>query len=476
MSRTLDRREFLALSALAASPRTRGAVAQPTRPVVVVGAGLAGLQAATLLRKAGLPVIVLEARASVGGRVRTVRAPFSRGLFAEAGAIRIAGAHRTVIGLVREHGLTLVPFGSSAGSTVVSAGGVVGTVPDGLPEIGRALGLRADEIGLSQGALLQRYTTDVPAELDAADADPDTIRRWEALDRLAWPEWLASRGASPGAVTLMTLGGDSRDLSALYVLRQFASIGRTTEFFKIQGGMDRLPAKMAEALPGLIRFEASVISAERRPDEVRVDYVERGRRRSIAARRVIFTTPFSTLRHVEIRPSLPAAKAAAIQGLRYFPAARVMVEARERFWESKGLNGFARTDQPLEVWDSTHDLPGTAGVLSATAGGQLGESLSSLPRARAVAAGRALVAATFPDLATYGTHGSVYRWAVDPWARGAFAVWRPGGMAAVMPDVAAPDDRLHFAGEHTASIGLMGWMEGALQSGARAAREILSTT
>ena len=79
----------------------------------------------------------------------------------------------------------------------------------------------------------------------------------------------------------------------------------------------------------------------------------------------------------------------------------------------------------------------------------------------------------FPDLTTNFVKGSVYRWALDPWARGAFAVFRPGQMSSLMPEIPRPEGRLHFAGEHTSAW--MGWMEGALESGGRAAHEVLGT-
>jgi monoamine oxidase len=48
-----------------------------------------------------------------GGRVRTIHTSFSDGLYGEAGAVRISSAHQTVLQLVRELGLPLVPFASS---------------------------------------------------------------------------------------------------------------------------------------------------------------------------------------------------------------------------------------------------------------------------------------------------------------------------------------------------------------------------
>src|SRR6476659_9706456 len=126
MGRDITRRRFLRLSALAA-PAAPSLLQRPASPeaanpgnlVVVVGAGLAGLRAADLLRRAGRPVIVLEARERAGGRVLTVRSPFDDGLHAEAGPIRISGAHRSVLQLIRSLRLTLVPFESSIGSSIV---------------------------------------------------------------------------------------------------------------------------------------------------------------------------------------------------------------------------------------------------------------------------------------------------------------------------------------------------------------------
>src|SRR4029453_5554970 len=134
-------------------------------PVVVVGAGLAGLRAAELLHKAGTPVVVLEARSRPGGRVHTIRAPFAEHLYAEAGAIRIPPQHETVMQLAKEHGLNLVPFESLGGSALMTIRGVTAQLPDDLKKATAALSLKPEEAGLGQGALLQRYVSDLPPDL-----------------------------------------------------------------------------------------------------------------------------------------------------------------------------------------------------------------------------------------------------------------------------------------------------------------------
>jgi monoamine oxidase len=470
------------MSALAASPLVgRSLFADPRQgrsgldspdPVVVVGAGLAGLHAALLLRDAGRKVVVLEARSYPGGRVRTVRVPFDEGLYGEAGPVRIPPMHQTVLRLVKEHGLNLVPFESMSGSTLVTVGGVTARVPEGLKDATSALELKPDEAGLGQGALLQRYVGDLPSDMAEVSPAPESYTKWRSYDGVTWHEWLRSRGASAAAIRLMTLGGDSRQLSALYVLRQFALLRTANQFYKIHGGMDQLPLAMAAALDGTVRYDAAVVRIDRSGGSVRLGYIEKARAKTIRASRVIFAIPFSTLRQIEIRPPFSSEKTRAIEQLPYFPATRFLLQSRSSFWQTEGLSGSARTDNPsAEIWDCTYDLAGTRGILGATVGGETGTRLGSMSREQAVKFGIDLVAKTFPAMRKNFEKGIVHRWALDPWSRGAFAVFHPGQMTSLMPDISRPEGPVHFAGEHTSPW--MGWMEGALESGERAAREIL---
>ncbi len=416
--------------------------------------------------------MVLEARSSPGGRVRTIRSVFNDGLHAEAGAIRISGAHQRVLQLAREHGLVLMPFASADGSPLVSAHGLTVRSPDELGALGARLGVRTDEAGLSQGALLGRYTADIPDDLAETTPAVDSYVRWQPYDRLTWPEWLRARGASPGAITLMTLGGDSSQLSALYLLRQFALLRTSDQFYKIQGGMELLPSAMARSLGSSVRYNAVVTRLDLTSHGVRVSYQEQGTAKTLAAARVILAIPFSTLRRIDVRPSLSRGKAAAIATLPYFPAVRFLLQSKSRFWEQSGLNGSARTDQPAEIWDCTYDLPANRGVLGATAGGAIGDRVGAMSQLDAIQFGVDLVGRTFPNMRAHFEKGTAIRWAQEPWSRGAFAVFHRGQMTSLMPAIARSEDRFHFAGEHTSPW--MGWMEGALESGERAAREVLA--
>jgi monoamine oxidase len=470
----VNRRRFLQQSARAvqfAAFALRGsAQAIIGNPTVIVGAGLAGMRAADLLRKAGLPVVVLEAQGRPGGRVLTVRAPFDEGMYAEAGAIRIAGAHRAVLRAVRRYRLALTPFEPSGSAVTAIDKRAATTLND---QRAWTLDLKPNERGLTPSALFEHYVGQLPAELSDPAAPASALTRWQAFDRMTWPDWLASRGASRDAVKVMTAGADSTQVSALYVLRQYALLRTSTQRYKILGGMDRLPTAMATSLGDIIRFNAPVVRVEKRPSGFRVDYREGPMVRSTIAARVVFTVPAGPMRQIDVRPGLSAGKRQAFDRLAYYPGVRFMLQTKRRFWQAAGLSGSARTDRATETWDAAFDLPATRGILGATTGGnEVERRLEGMTTEASMAFGVDLVADAFPAIRSEFEKGAVYRWSTDPWARGAFALYRPGQMTELLPQLTASEDGMHFAGEHTSPW--TGWMEGALESGERAAREVLA--
>jgi monoamine oxidase len=301
--------------------------------------------------------------------------------------------------------------------------------------------------------------------------DADLLDRWAVDDAKTWPEWLHARGASDGAIALMTLGGDSRKLSALYVLRQMAHMPASGEFYKISGGMDRLAHALALRAGDRVRYGARVVRVDVTPEAAHVEYTQRDRTIVLRASRVVFTIPFSTLRRVDIRPPLRPDKAGVIAELPYYPATRLLLQTRSPFWADRDLSGAARTDDPAEFWDAAYETGGPRGLLAATLGAAPALELGDLTESAALARGVALAARSFPSVSRELETGRVVRWALDPWAAGAFAVYHAGQMTSWLPHVSRAEGRLHFAGEHSSAW--MGWMEGALESAERVAREVL---
>ncbi len=472
----IGRRRFLkaalstvaVLSAGRSIAQTRAAPAQNAETILVVGAGLAGLVAAYRLREAGKRVIVIEARAVPGGRVRTVR-DFEGGLYGELGAARIADTHNYALHWVNELGLSLTPFQPTGQATVLSVNGMRARSDDGEAIARLTDKLNPDERGLTPPQLLVKYITGLPEELAQPDFDPHAPR-WADIDRMSWAQWLRSLGASEGALQLMTLGGHSSPLSALYLLRQIMLHRDSGGYLKIEGGFDQIARGLASRVPD-IRYNCALMRLDR-SGPVRATVRSEGREEIITADRVVLTLPFSVLRHIRVDPPFSPEKTQIVGNLGYYQGTRFLLQTRTRFWQPAKLSGGARTDGPADIWDMGYGLPGTAGLLSATTGGPDVEAkLGPLSGEDRSAYGRSLVQAAFPEIQSQVERILVHRWVEEPEARGAFSVFYPGQMSRWTRTILKPEGRVHFAGEHTAAHS--GWIEGALWSGDHVSQEIL---
>jgi monoamine oxidase len=471
----MDRRTFVGLLVAGFLPGT--APARASGKVLVIGAGLAGLAAALELVQAGVDVEVLEARGEPGGRVRTVRSAFDEGLRAEAGAAIVPGGHRLVPRYATRLGLRLVEvaplshqFYVVTGRRIVPGGGRAEPWPGDLSAAERSLGL---------AGMWRRYVGDLLPEIgDPAGAGwpgPALAR----YDSLTMGDLLRARGASPAAVALLSLGyldlgGDGVETcSALATFRDLAQRGSDVRAWVIEGGNDRLPAALAERLGPRVHYETPVIGLE--PGEHAAAVLTRrgGAVRRWSADRVICTLPPTVLGGIEVSPAFSPARRHALATLRLTSVTRVLVQTRTRFWQAQGLPPAAVSDLPIQwVSDATLGQPGRRGILAADLGGAGARRLAALPAGERLREVLGSLDRIYPGVRSEVETATLVDWDADPWARGAYAWFRPGQLTALLPTLVAPEGCVHFAGEHTATAS--GWMEGALQSGLRVAAEVLA--
>lgn len=488
MSRLIKRREFVreglaAATALASTPALllgatdwirRGSELAPQK-IIVIGAGLAGLSAAYELTQGGYDVTILEARSRPGGRVYTLREPFADGLYAEAGAGRIPDNHAFTLQYIRLFGLTLDPFRPNSLAQTYHLGGQGFRVAPGgdLDLAAVPLTLTAAERQHGLAGLWERYVTPVLAEV----GDP-TAPGWPALslrkfDAVTFAGFLRAQGASPAATALLELPfyrPHEDRLSALWWLRDAALAQSEERRYKIRGGNDLLPRAFAAKLAGRIRYGAAVSGIAHDDHGVRVSYTQAGLRRSASADFLVCAIPFSVLRTLEIAPSLSTTKQRAISELAYDSVSRVYLQFRQRYWEQNGLNGFAITDLPDEIWHGTFDQPGPRAILTSFMFGPQAQRVAAMESNQRVAYILDHVESLFPGARAHVELGTSFSWDEEPWSRGAYAIFEPGQTFSLLPHLARPEGRIHFAGEHTSAW--HGWMQGALESGNRVAREI----
>lgn len=492
MSGGASRREFIGQGLLAAvtlsmgrtglamAPDARAGRAPlerhgPPRKVLILGAGLAGLVAAHELVRAGHDVTVLEARTRAGGRVHTLRDCFPDGLYAEAGAARIPDNHEWTLRYVREFGLTLEPFWPTRLARLSCVRGVRLPRPPGsdLDVTRLPVDLSDEERRIGLPGMWRKYVAPLAAQVGDV-TDP----RWptDALkpyDQMNITTMLRSRGASEGAITLMQLGfttPQTDDMSALWMLRESSFWATEKTRYRIRGGLDLLPRAFSDRLKERIRYGAPVVRIEHDTRGVNAITRQANSFQKFSADRLICTIPFSVLRDIDVVPGFSDGKTRAIRELAYDSASRVYLNMRSRFWEREGLNGFAETDFLDAVWHPTFDQPGPRGVLFSYLNGARSRAVMALGEDERVNQVLSYMEQIFPGAREHFEGGFSFDWDSDPWARGAFALYRPGQMTQLYPDVARAEARVHFAGEHASPWN--GWIQGALQSGYRAAQEV----
>ena len=470
----MDRRDFLA-SVAAGVPALLWDPRLPSRRqsvhVIVVGAGLAGLSAALALRDAGATVTILEARSRPGGRVYTLREPFSDGLYAEAGAARIQDTHEYTLRYVKRFNLELDPFLPSEGNSVTYVAARRLVTPQGAPvDLSQVpLDFSEEERKIGSRGGFVKYLFSHLGEI----GDP-TLPDWPTRDlsRFEVPiaEFCRRNGASEAFVKMIAFGHDLKSMSALHLLRDTAVGMRTRQWFKIRGGNDRLPAALAASLAGDIRYGAAVVRLEQDDHRVRVTYLRDRTPVTVAGDYIVCAIPASVVKHVEISPALPEPKRTALLDLGSLSMARVHLQTNRRFWLDRGDTGWGATDDPMDVWDYSRDQPGRRGILGAYLSGQIAETVTGL---NASSRGRFVLERMerlHPGVTEHFEVSASYSWIDDPWARGASADFHTGQMTRYYQALRAPEGRIYFAGEYTSPWG--GWMNGGLESGERVAAQI----
>ena len=145
---------------------------------------------------------------------------------------------------------------------------------------------------------------------------------------------------------------------------------------------------------------------------------------------------------------------------------------RRKYWEAEGLGGFARTDQVAEIFHPTWDHEGERGVIQLYMKRDLSLAAGMLDEPGRLELAMVKIDEVFPGLREHAEGGTCVCWDKDPYTRCTVAALTPGQMAGMLPHAGTPEGRVHFAGEHTAHSRFRGTMNGAVESGWRAAREV----
>lgn len=251
-------------------------------------------------------------------------------------------------------------------------------------------------------------------------------------------------------------------------------------YFEVTGGFENLPRAFYQRLNATILLRTKVKAIDQSGgDNVTVTYQDWRGPGSLTADYVLLTPTAKATLFIDFQPPLSWNKMEALRSIHYASSTKVVLSFRQRFWEEEGIRGGKSiTDRPSRfIYYPSHSFPGTdAGALLASYTFSDDSTLFQGMK------DEELMAVVLEDLVKiHGerirplhTGGLVKKWGLDPYSLGAFALFTPYQQGQYAGELFQSEGRVHFAGEHTATP--HGWIETAIKSALRAARNINSLT
>lgn len=439
--------------------------------VVVVGAGLSGLCAARKLRAQGASVVVVEARGRVGGR--TLTATIGNAAF-DLGGQWIGPEQKRVHALVDELGLDTAPTYTD-GKKVLEVDGKVSTYKRSIASMSVPNLIQLTGALSYVNRVRKRVSPSSPMSAEGADAlDGETLETWRA--RIV----KSAKITRVIDATVRTIfGAEARDLSALYFLMHINAGGGMLNLTearggaqqdRIIGGAQKLSARLAQELGDAVVLNTPVRRLVQGKEGV--DAVSD--HRTVGGRYAVVAVPPALAGRIEYEPSVSVGRDQLTQRFAMGAAVKVIVTYEHPFWRKAGFSGeVVSSDGPLSVvYDSTSHDDRQPALVGFVVGAQA-RQWSTQPLADRQRRVTGALARYFGDAANAFSDYRELDWGMEPWSRGGPAGGLPPGMLThSFAHLRKPEGRIHWAGSETATEWI-GYMEGAIQAGERAADEIL---
>jgi monoamine oxidase len=468
---------FTALGRLAAP--AHGAT---TPKIVVVGAGLAGLSAAYALRNAGYVAEVHEASTRIGGRCWTLRGAFADGQIVERGGELIDQSHTALRQLAQGLGLKLDNLlqAEQNGTEVLG-------YFDGSP-------YHSAEMTDDLKAAWQKIHSDLSAASYPTTFDSST-ERGRQLDNMSIVDWINETfvgGMSSRIGQLLDVaynieyGAESSQQSSLNLLYllgysgqgQLRVFGPSNEKYHVVGGNDQITDRLGANLAGQITMGSELVAVKRNPvGSYTLTFRQGSATKTVTADKVVLALPFSILRSsVDLsKAGFEPLKLIAIREQGMGTNSKLHVQFSNRFWRSQGSNGETFSDRGYQnTWEVSRAQAGKSGILVNYTGGTIGASFGSGTPASRAAQFLGQIEPVLPG-ATKAWNGkaTIDFWPGNQWTKGSYSYWKVGQYQRFAGMEARRQGNCLFAGEHT-SIDFQGYLNGAVETGQRAAAEILA--
>jgi monoamine oxidase len=281
-------------------------------------------------------------------------------------------------------------------------------------------------------------------------------------------------------------GAETSDQSALNMLYLLGYSGQgnlrifgpSNEKFHVRGGNDQVAQRLAAKVGPALAYGSELVAIARNADGTQTLSIRQGgKTRSMVADRTILALPFSILRDSVdwSKAGFGREKTWAIRELGMGTNSKLNVGFSRRRWRELGFNGDSYADTGYQsTWEVSRAQPGASGILVDYTGGRIGTTFASATPQALAQRFLAQAEPVMPGLtAAWTGRATVDSWPTYRWTKGSYSYFKPGQYARFSGAEAEASGTCHFAGEHT-SQDFQGYLNGAVETGQRAASEVLA--
>ena len=438
---------------------------EETKPVVgIIGGGIAGLHAAYIFQKAGIPFKLFEASSRTGGRIFSKSGIVSDNTTTELGGEFIDSNHEDMINLSKEFGLKLLDCEQDATNNKLTKdayffGGKFISEEEVIKEFTKYV----DRISEDQS----KYENNDEKEVERLD----NMSILDYIDQIGIKGWF--KDLLNSAFT-SEFGIEASEQSALNLLSMlstetesgFKIFGDSDERYKIEGGNEKLIQKLHNSVKDNIFLEHELLLVKKKDTAYEVSF-KNGKKEQFEY--IILAIPFTTLRKVSFEPSLPEEKQKAINELGYGTNSKYFYGFKERKWREEGYAGYVFNDVIQNGWDNSvlqNNNKGEAGY-TVFLGGTKGKEAAMAKSDEY----KQMLNKIFQGLTDNGKT-NVFNWSTSPFALASYSAYKKGQWTSISGNEAKPVDKIYFAGEHC-SEDFQGYMNGGAETGRTAATTII---